>query len=108
MLLRRTVLTMVRRRKNPEQWVTAQKPSWLAVYNPPERKPMESTPLQVGVDTRAVMRDAIDRWSRDGWTVESDGRYGSFFCNRGTERLEVRAQATDPSQPVPLRNTSPF
>jgi hypothetical protein len=54
------------------------------------------------------MREAIARWSTVCWTVECDGAYGLFFCNRGTERLEVRIQAADPNQPVPLDNTSPF
>jgi DNA-binding FadR family transcriptional regulator len=38
--------------------------------------------------SRTVMRNAIARLSADGWTVESDGRYGSLFCHRGSERLE--------------------
>jgi hypothetical protein len=42
----------------------------------------------------------------DGWTVEDDGTYGFFFCNRGGERTEVRMQQTDPSQLIPLNNTS--
>jgi len=54
------------------------------------------------------MRDAMARWSAKGWTVEGNGAFGFFFCNRGAERLEIRIQSVDPDQPVPLDNTSPF
>jgi hypothetical protein len=96
------------RRKNLEHLEIAQRPHWLAVYNPPERKPIESLALPVGTNLRVVTLRAIARWSADGWTVENDGLYGVFFCNRNGERLEVRIQSTDPSEPVPLSNTSPF
>jgi hypothetical protein len=99
---------MGRRRSNRAHLAIAREPHWLAVYRPPTRQPLESTSLPVGTDLRVIMRDAIARWSTAGWTVECDGAYGLFFCNRGTERLEVRIQSLDPNQPVPLDNTSPF
>jgi hypothetical protein len=52
------------------------------------------------------MRQASKEWEASGWTIENDGAYGFFFCNRGGERREVRIQPTDPSEPVPLSNTS--
>jgi hypothetical protein len=62
--------------------------------------------LAIGTDFHAVMREAIEESEADGWTVENDGACGFFFCNRGGERREVRIQPMDPSEPVPLNNTS--
>jgi hypothetical protein len=62
--------------------------------------------LAIGTDLHAAMREAIDECGADGWTVENDGAYGFFFCNRGGERREVRMQPIDPAEPVPLNNTS--
>jgi hypothetical protein len=62
--------------------------------------------LAIGTDLEAVMREAICEHEAQGWTVENDGAYGFFFCNRAGERRELRMQPTDPSEPVPLNNTS--
>jgi hypothetical protein len=72
------------------------------------RRVFSSKHLAIGTDLQAAMRGAIEECEADGWAVENDGAYGFFFCNRGGERREVRVQSTDPSQPVPLNNTSPF
>jgi cobalamin-dependent methionine synthase I len=70
------------------------------------RRVLASKQLAIGTDLRAAMRETIDECEADGWTVENDGVYGFFFCNRGGERIEIRMQPTDPSEPVPLNNTS--
>jgi hypothetical protein len=51
------------------------------------------------------MRKAIAECNADGWTVENDGAYGFFFCNRDCERREVRIQPNNPAEPIPLNNT---
>jgi hypothetical protein len=99
---------MGRRGSNRELLAITREPHWLAVYGPAMRQPLESTAIPVGTDLRDVMHDAIARRLAMGWTVECDGAYGLFFCNRGTARLEVRIQSVDPNQPVPLDDTSPF
>lgn len=53
---------------------------------------MSSTRLFVGTDLRAAIREAIEECEADGWTVENDGVYGFFFCNRDGEWREVRIQ----------------
>jgi hypothetical protein len=82
-------------------------PHWLVTYDVC-RTILSSKQLAIGTDLEAAMRQAIEKSRSDGWTVENDGAYGFFFCNRNGERREVRLQPTDPSQPVPLNNTSPF
>jgi hypothetical protein len=99
---------MGRRRSNRELLPITREPRWLAVYETPGREPLEATALPVGTDPQVIIRDAINRWSAMGWTVEGNGAYGFFFCNRGAERIEVRIQSVDPNLPVPLDNTSPF
>jgi hypothetical protein len=80
-------------------------PHWLATYDV-YRSVLESKHLPVGTDLRTAIRKAIEECEAGGWTVENDGAYGFFFCNRGGERREVRVQPTDPSEPVPLNNTA--
>jgi hypothetical protein len=59
--------------------------------------------LEISADLRAALRQAIEQCEADGRTVENDGAYGFFFCNRAGERREIRLQPTDPTNPVPLR-----
>ena len=80
-------------------------PHWLVTYDV-YRRVLASKHLAIGTDLYAAMRKAIAEREADGWTVENDGAYGFFFCNRDRERREVRMQPTDPSEPVPLNNTS--
>jgi hypothetical protein len=72
------------------------------------RNVLASKCLPVGTNLQAAMQHAIKEHEANGWTMEKNGAYGFFFCNRGGERREVRMQSTDPSQPIPLNNTSPF
>jgi hypothetical protein len=80
-------------------------PHWLVTYDI-YRRALASKHLAIGTDLHAVMREAIDECEADGWTVENDGAYGFFFCNRDSEWREIRMQPTDPSEPVSLNNTS--
>jgi hypothetical protein len=82
-------------------------PHWLVTYDAC-RCVLSSKCLAIGTDLCAVLRQAIEECESGGWTVENDGAYGFFFCHRGGERREVRIQPTDPYEPVPLNNTSPF
>jgi hypothetical protein len=75
-----------------------------AVY----RRGLTRKHVAIGTDLHAAMRRAITECEADGWAIENDGAYAFFFCNRGGERLAVRIQSTDPRQPTPLNNTSPF
>jgi hypothetical protein len=79
-------------------------PHWLVTYDL-FRRVLASKYLAIGADLGAEMRQANAECAVDGWTVENDGAYGFFFCNRDGERREVRMQPTDPSEPVPLNNT---
>jgi hypothetical protein len=78
---------------------------WLVTYDV-YRSVRASKHLAIGTDLHAAMRQAIDECEADGWIVENDGAYGFFFCHRAGERREVRMQPTDPSEPIPLNNTS--
>lgn len=80
-------------------------PHWLVTYDV-YRSVVASKGVAIGTDLQAAMRQAIEQCEADGWTVENDGAYGFFFCNRNSERREVRLQPTDPAEPVPLNNTS--
>jgi hypothetical protein len=80
-------------------------PHWLVTYDV-YRRVLASKHLAIGTDLHAAMREAIAECEAEGWIVENDGAYGFFFCNRDRERREVRMQPTDPSEPVPLNNTS--
>jgi len=70
------------------------------------RRVVASKHLAIGTDLHAAIREAIDECKADGWTVENNGAYGFVFCNRDGERREVRMQPTDPSESIPLDNTS--
>jgi hypothetical protein len=78
---------------------------WIVVYDMVHTL-LEHERLPVGSDLHAAIQLSIEKWTADGWNIESDGRYGFFFCNRGGARREIRIQACDPSKPVPLNNTA--
>jgi hypothetical protein len=78
---------------------------WLVTYDV-YRNVLASKHLAIGTDLHTAMRQAIAECEADGCTVENDGAYGFFFCNRGGERIEIRMQPTDPAEPVSLNNTS--
>jgi hypothetical protein len=80
-------------------------PHWLVTYDV-YRSVLANKHLAIGADLHAAMRQAVAECEADGWTVENDGAYGFFFCNRDGERREVRIQPSDPSEPLPLNNTS--
>ena len=58
---------------------------------------LESTPIDLSADLYNVMARTIDRWAAVGWTIEDDGRHGSFFCNRSGVRRFVHIRPTDPA-----------
>jgi hypothetical protein len=79
-------------------------PHWHVTYGL-FRRVLASKYMAIGADLRAEIWQANAECAADGWTVENDGAFGFFFCNRAGERKEVRMQPTDPSEPVPLNNT---
>jgi hypothetical protein len=80
-------------------------PHWLVTYDA-WRSIVAHECLAIGTDLQDAMRKAIAEYEADGWTVENDGIYGFFFCNRHGERREVRIQPNDPAEPISLNNTS--
>jgi hypothetical protein len=80
-------------------------PHWLVTYDA-WRSVLAHKRLPIGADLQAAMRMAIAEYTADGWAVENDGCYGFFFCNRDGERRELRIQANEPAEPIPLNNTA--
>jgi hypothetical protein len=58
---------------------------------------LDSTALAIGTALYAELARAMDRLAADGWSIEDDGRYGSFFCNRNGVRRFVHVRPTDPA-----------
>jgi len=57
---------------------------WLVTYDI-FRNVLASKHLEIGADLRAAMFQAIQQCEADGWTIENDGAYDFFFCNRGSD-----------------------
>src|SRR5580693_1339212 len=75
------VVDMIRRRDDRKPLSNRRDPHWLTVSDMQGRV-LDSTPLESGTDLYAVLARAMDRLAAQGWTIEDDGRFGSFFCNR--------------------------
>jgi len=58
---------------------------------------LDATLLEPGTDLHAALACAMDRLAMEGWAIEDDGRYGSFFCNRAGVRRLVHVRPTDPA-----------
>ena len=87
---------MIRRRDDHKPLADRQHPHWLTVSDMQGRV-LESTWLEPGTDMYAVLARAMDRLAAQGWTIEDDGRFGSFFCNRDGTRRFVHVRPTDPA-----------
>jgi hypothetical protein len=87
---------MIRRREHRKPLSDRRGPHWLTVSDMQGRL-LDSTALEAGTDLYAALARAMDRLAAEGWTIEDDGRYGSFFCNRNGIRRFVHLRPTDPA-----------
>ena len=87
---------MIRRRDIHNPLARNAKPCWLVVWDM-QFNLLDSTELPPFADLEAVMRQAASRWRTQGWTIESDARFGSFFCHRAGERRLIAVSAADPT-----------
>jgi hypothetical protein len=90
---------MIRRRDPYNPLAPSPKPRWLVVWDMQFRL-LDSTELAPCTDLAAVMAQTAQRWQQEGWTVESDARYGSFFCHRAGMRRLIAISAADPALPT--------
>jgi hypothetical protein len=68
---------------------------------------LEVESIEVGTDLRAFLARTVERLTAEGWVIENDGRYGSFFCHREGARRIVQLQSADPDQPQIGPSTHP-
>jgi hypothetical protein len=87
---------MIRRRDDRKPLSNTRAPHWLSVSDMQGRV-LDSTALAIGTDLYAELARAMDRLAAEGWNIEDDGRYGSFFCNRDGVRRFVHVRPTDPA-----------
>jgi hypothetical protein len=87
---------MIRRRDDHKPLANRRQPHWLTVSDMHGRV-LEATTLEPGTDLYAAIARAMDRLAAEGWTIEDDGRDGSFFCNRDGVRRFVHVRPTDPA-----------
>lgn len=87
---------MIRRRSTPDPLTEFRHlRHWLTVADA-LGKLLESQALEAGTDLRAVLNATMDRLRAEGWGIEGDGRYGSFYANRNGVRQFVHLRPTDP------------
>jgi hypothetical protein len=87
---------MIRRRDDRKPLSNRRLAHWLTVSDMQGRV-LEATSLEPGTDLFAVLARTMDRLEAEGWSIEDDGRYGSFFCNRDGVRRFVHIRPTDPA-----------
>jgi hypothetical protein len=85
------------RRSTHDPLATVPHPTWLVVQDM-FRNPLEVTQLVPGADLRAAMSESAAMHTADGWQIEGELWYGSYFCNREGVRQFVFVTAVDPSQ----------
>lgn len=90
---------MIRRRNPYNPLAPSPKPRWLIVWDM-QFHLLDSTELAPYTDLAVVMAQTAQQWQQEGWTVESDARYGSFFCHRAGVRRLIAISAADPTQPT--------
>ena len=88
---------MIRRRNDHDPLAPSPHPRWLIVWDMQFRA-LEITELAAQTDLRALMARTAQQWELQGWTVESDGRFGSFFCHRQGQRRLIAISGADPQQ----------
>ena len=88
---------MIRRRDSYDPLARSPRPNWLVVWDM-QFNVLDSTELAPQTDLAAVLQDTAGRWRDQGWTIESEARFGSFFCRRAGERRLISISAADPAQ----------
>jgi hypothetical protein len=89
---------VIRRREPYNPLGTSPKPRWLIVWDM-QFNVLDSTELAPYTDLAEVMQQAARLRREQGWSVESDARFGSFFCHREGSRVLIAISAADPSTP---------
>jgi hypothetical protein len=87
---------MIRRRDPYNPLSKSPKPRWLIVWDM-QFHVLDSTELAPYTDLAAVMHETAQRRQQEGWCIESDARFGSFFCHRAGVRLLIAVSAADPA-----------
>jgi hypothetical protein len=87
---------MIRRREAHNPLAPSPKPRWLIVWDM-QFNLLDSTELAPHTDLVAVMERTAQQRRDAGWCVESDARFGSFFCHRDGIRLLIAISAADPT-----------
>jgi predicted RNA-binding Zn-ribbon protein involved in translation (DUF1610 family) len=88
---------MIRRRERYNPLAPSPKACWLIVWDM-QFHVLDATELAPHTDLATLMQATARQWSDAGWEIESDARYGSFFCRRAGERRLIAISAADPSQ----------
>ena len=97
---------MIRRRSVHDPLANRDRPHWLTIRDMAGSL-LEVEPIEVGTDLHAFLARTIERLAGEGWMIESDGRYGSFFCHREGVRRIVHLQTADPAMPQIGPSTHP-
>jgi hypothetical protein len=97
---------MIRRRSTHDPLADRVHPHWLAIRDMAGTL-LEVEPIALGTDLHAFLARTIERMAGEGWMIESDGRYGSFFCHREGMRRIVHLQIADPDMPQIGPSTHP-
>jgi hypothetical protein len=87
---------MIRRREPHDPLSPSAKPRWLIVWDM-QFNVLECTELAPHTALAEVMDAAAQRRISEGWCVESDARFGSFFCHRDGVRILIAISAADPA-----------
>jgi hypothetical protein len=87
---------MIRRRDDRKPLSDRREPHWLTVSDM-QGAILDCTALEPGTDLYAVLARTMDRLANEGWIIEDDGRFGSFFCHRDGVRRFVHIRPTDPA-----------
>ena len=87
---------MSRRRREHDPLADRVHRHWLEIRDAHGRV-LECTAIDTGADLRAVMSAISARLKSEGWRIEGDVRFGSFFCARGDVRCLVQLRPTDPA-----------
>jgi len=87
---------VIRRREAHNPLSPSAKSRWLIVWDM-QFNVLECTELAPHTDLVEVMRTAAQCRTSEGWCVESDARFGSFFCHRDGVRILIAISAADPA-----------
>src|SRR5580658_8614257 len=90
------LIRMIRRREPYNPLSPSPQPRWLIIWDM-QFNVLDSTELAPYTDLADVMRSAAQRRRNEGWCVESDARFGSFFCHRDGVRVLIAISAADPA-----------